>query len=233
MTAKKGMVIPVSFRHELKHEITHADRLALRAALSAAAKPDQNGNAGLYEIRSLYFDDLQDTALREKIDGVNLREKFRLRYYNGDSSFIRLEKKSKVNGLCLKQGETLNTQQAAALLEGDTSWMLQSGKPLIQELYHKMRCKGLRPKAIVDYTREAFTFPAGNVRITLDYNIRTSLSCAGFLSPSCVSIPAGEGTAILELKWDAYLPDIIRDIVQIKGCRASAFSKYAACRIYG
>ncbi len=223
----------MSFRHELKHEITYADRLALRAALSAVAKPDQNGSAGLYEIRSLYFDDLQDTALREKIDGVNLREKFRLRYYNGDISFIRLEKKSKVNGLCMKQGETLSAQQTAALLEGDTSWMLQSEKPLIQELYAKMRCKGLRPKTIVDYTREAFTFPAGNVRITLDYNIRTSLSCSGFLDPGCVSIPAGEAPAILELKWDEYLPDIIRDVIQLRDCRASAFSKYAACRIYG
>ena len=221
------------FRHEFKHEITHADRLVLRARLVHIARPDQHSSKGSYQIRSLYFDDLQDTALREKIDGVNLREKFRIRYYNGDSSFIRLEKKSKRNGLCQKQGETLSAQQTAALLEGDTGWMLQSGKPLIQELYAKMRLQGLQPKTIVDYTREAFTFPAGNVRITLDDNIRTGLSCTDFLNSGCVTIPAGGAPVILEVKWDEYLPDLIRDAVQLDSCRACAFSKYAACRMYG
>lgn len=223
----------MQFRHEYKHEITEADRLALRARLQAVAQPDGNGSGGLYQIRSLYFDNLEDTALREKIDGVNLREKFRLRYYNGDSSFIRLEKKSKVNGLCRKQGETLSAAEAAALLMGDTAWMLTSSRPLIEELYTKMKLGGLFPKTLVDYTREAFVFPAGNVRVTLDYDIRTGLYGTDFLNPACITIPAGSSPIILEVKWDAYLPDIIRDAVSLRGCRAAAFSKYAACRIYG
>lgn len=220
-------------RHEYKHAVTEAGRLALRARLRAVAKPDGNGNGGLYQIRSLYFDNLQDSALREKIDGVNLREKFRLRYYNGDSAFIRLEKKCKINGLCDKLGETLSAAEVQALLDGDTGWMLKSGRPLIEELYVKMKLQGFRPKTLVDYTREAFVFPAGNVRVTLDYDIRTGLTGTDFLNPQCVTIPAGESPIILEVKWDEYLPDIIRDAVFLKGCRAAAFSKYAACRIYG
>ena len=108
-----------------------------------------------------------------------------------------------------------------------------SGKPLVQELYTKMRSCCLRPKTIVDYTREAFLYAPGNVRITMDYNIRTGLSSTDLLNPHCVTIPAGNTPIILEVKWDEFLPDLIRDIIQLDGRHAAAFSKYAACRIYG
>lgn len=108
-----------------------------------------------------------------------------------------------------------------------------SDRPLVQELYSKMTFKQLRPKTIVDYTREPFVYAPGNVRITLDYNIRTGLSCTDFLNPDCVTIPAGEPTIILEVKWDTFLPSIIRDIIQMENRNPSAFSKYALCRIYG
>ncbi|MCI8622520.1 MAG: polyphosphate polymerase domain-containing protein [Provencibacterium sp.] len=222
----------MKFRHEWKHTITALDRLVLRARLAAVARPDGNGNAGTYEIRSLYFDDPQDSALREKIDGVNLREKFRIRYYNGDPSFIRLEKKSKLNGLCCKESEGWTAEETAALLAGDAAWMLQSERPLTKELYTKMKLKGLQPKTVVDYIREAFVFPAGNVRITLDYRIRTG-SPSGFLAPESLSLPVEGDPILLEVKWDEYLPDIIRDAVQLEGRRSCAFSKYAACRVYG
>ena len=86
---------------------------------------------------------------------------------------------------------------------------------------------------IVDYTREPFVFAPGNVRVTLDYNIRTGLKCTDFLNPDCVTVPAGDAPIILEVKWDEFLPNIIRDAVQLDGRRSAAFSKYAACRIYG
>ena len=92
----------IRYRHEWKHFINYADLLSIRARLRAVAVPDPHAENGIYRIRSLYFDNLGDKALREKIDGVNMREKFRIRYYNGDTSFINLEKKSKRNGLGTK-----------------------------------------------------------------------------------------------------------------------------------
>ena len=96
-----------------------------------------------------------------------------------------------------------------------------------------MMSQGLRPKTIVDYLREPFVFAPGNVRVTLDYNIRTGMNCTDFLNSNCVTVPAGDTPISLEVKWDEYLPDIIRDAVQLRGCRVGAFSKYAVCRIYG
>ena len=223
----------MKYRHEWKHEISYGDVLVLRQHLSAVAKRDAHAVDGKYRIRSLYFDNASDKALREKLDGVNIREKFRIRYYNSNTSLIRLEKKSKRGGLCGKESAELTEQQAQAIVNGDYGWMIASGVPLIGELYSKMMGQGLRPKTIVDYTREPFVYVPGNVRVTLDYNIRTGLGCTDFLNPCCVTVPAGDAPVLLEVKWDGFLPDIIRDAVQLKGCRVGAFSKYAVCRIYG
>ena len=222
----------MDFRHEWKHEISISDAFAIRQRLRTVAKPDTHAIDGKYKIRSLYFDNLADKALREKIDGVNCREKFRIRYYNDDVSFIRLEKKSKQNGLGNKQSAQLTPEEAQAIVDGDLDWMPSSSRPLIQELYVKMQSQGLRPKTIVDYTHEAFVYAPGNVRVTLDNDIRTGLGCTDFLDSDCITIPAGHSPIILEVKWDAYLPAVIRDLIQLPGCRSTAFSKYAICRIY-
>ena len=222
----------MKFRHELKQEISYIDMLALRQRLKAVMKNDSHATNGKYEIRSLYFDNLNDKALREKIDGVNIREKFRIRYYNGDTSLIKLEKKSKINGLCRKESVNLTVEQTKAIINGDYKWMAESEEVLIRELYLKMKQEGLRPKTIVDYIREPFVFEAGNVRITLDYDIRTWLNSTDFLNDSCITIPIANNPIILEIKWDEYLPDIIKDIIQLNAGRIGAFSKYAACRMY-
>ncbi|MBQ1888270.1 MAG: polyphosphate polymerase domain-containing protein [Firmicutes bacterium] len=220
------------YRHEWKHEITYMDMLCIRQRLRAVARSDPHAADGKYLIRSLYFDNAKDKALREKVDGVNMREKFRIRYYNGDTSLIHLEKKSKVNGLGTKYSADLTKDEAQAIVDGDTDWMLGCGRPLVEELYCKMRYQGLRPKTIVDYTREPFIYGPGNVRVTFDYDIRTGLGCTDFLDPDCVTVPAGDAPIILEVKWDAYLPTVIKDCVQTPGRRAAAFSKYAQCRVY-
>ena len=220
-------------RHEWKIEISPADLLILRQRLRAVAKPDPHARDGRYFIRSLYFDTPADKALREKIDGVNRREKFRIRYYNGDLSVIHLEKKSKWNGLGSKHSADLTPQEAQRIVDGDLDWMVEHPQPLVRELYSKIRAQGLRPKTIVDYTREPFVFGPGNVRVTFDYDLRTGLSQTDFLNPTCVTIPAGDAPILMEVKWDAFLPDIIRDAIQLPGRRSGAFSKYAQCRIYG
>ena len=221
------------YRHEWKHAITYADLIAIRQRMSAIATPDPHTIDGKYLIRSLYFDNLDDKALREKLDGVNMREKFRIRYYNFDTRIIHLEKKSKLNGLGTKYSAPLTEEEAQKIVDGDIDWMIDSPHSLIQELYCKMHYQGMKPMTIVDYTREPFIYGPGNVRVTLDYNIRTGLNKTDFLNPKCITIPAGDAPIILEVKWDAYLPEIIRDAVQIPETRVQAFSKYAQCRIYG
>ena len=211
----------MTLRHEWKHRLSPADLPILRQRLRLVGRPDPYAVEGCYQIRSLYFDTPGDKALREKLDGVN-----------GDTSLIHLEKKRKRDGLGCKEKVLLTPGQVQAIVEGDLGWMVESGQPLLQELYWKMKVQGLRPRTIVDYVREPFIYAPGNVRVTLDYNLRTGLRCVDFLDPHCVTIAARDAPVILEVKWDAFLPDIIRDAVQIPGRRAAAFSKYAVCRMY-
>ena len=221
------------YRHEWKHVIGIADLLTLRQRLNAVMEKDPHALDGKYQIRSLYFDNLYDKALREKNDGVNMREKFRIRLYNSDSAVIHLEKKSKRNNLGTKYSANLTAEKAQKIIDGDINWMLDSDSSLLQELYCKMRYQGMRPKTIVDYTREPFIFRPGNVRVTLDYDIRTGLNCTDFLNPNAVTIPAGDAPILLEVKWDEFIPSIIRDAVFVPNRRVGSFSKYFQCRLYG
>ena len=157
----------MDFRHEWKIEISPADRLVLRRRLLAVARLDGHAMGGAYRVRSLYFDTPGDRALREKLDGVSRREKFRLRYYNGDVSALYLAKKSKWDSLCRKESVPVTAGEAQALLEGGYGWMAGSGRDLVWELRSKLTGQLLRPKAIVDYTREPFVYAPGNVRVTL------------------------------------------------------------------
>lgn len=218
-------------RHELKYQINASDCAILRTRLRAVAVPDGNAREdGGYIVRSLYFDNYSDKAVVEKLSGLSRREKFRLRYYNDDTAFIRLEKKSKANRLTYKESASIMADTCAALLAGDYERLKEPDTPLLMELYAKTRYQNLRPRSIVEYHREAYVYRAGNVRITFDSNIRTSSNVAGFLYPEQPSIPAAS-MSILEIKYDGFIPDIIRDILQIGWRSQTEFSKYVAGRL--
>jgi hypothetical protein len=222
-------------RHELKYYINFSEYIALRQRLKAVTFPDghvdQNGK---YRVRSLYFDNIDDKALKEKIFGLNNREKFRIRYYNDDFSCVKLEKKSKINGLCTKKSTCLTKEQCKRIIAGDIQWMRYSEAPLLIELYSKMKFQQLRPKTLVDYIREPYIYGPGNVRITIDSEIKTGLTCTELFNQEVATMRAQDkGILILEVKFDEFLPDVIRDVIQLNNRQNSALSKYAVCRMYG
>ncbi len=222
----------MQFRHELKHEISHLDMLILRQRLQAIMSTDSHAVNGKYEIRSLYFDNLYDKALCDKLNGLSVREKYRIRIYNNNAYVIRLERKFKHGDLGYKTAALLTPEQAQAISAGDIAWMAKSTNEMMLNFYSRIRSDGLTAKVIVDYTREPFIFAPGNVRVTLDYNIRTSMHCTDFLNPNCITIPVMNSPCILEIKWDNFMPDVIRDAVQLGSRHSTAYSKYAACRMY-
>ncbi|MCL1794254.1 MAG: polyphosphate polymerase domain-containing protein [Oscillospiraceae bacterium] len=218
------------YRAELKHYINIADCMELRSKLKYIAKPDSNAlENGCYKIRSLYFDNYEDKAVTDKLSGLGRREKFRLRYYNGDASFIRLEKKTKINKGCYKETAAIAAVQCGEIINGRYDGLLSRDSPLLSELYAKIRYQNLRPKTIVDYIREAYIYTAGNVRITIDSDIRSSSNATGFLNPDIPMVPSANAI-ILEVKYDNFLPDIIRNIVQLSSRSATEFSKYVVSR---
>lgn len=223
------------FRHELKYRISYAQYIELRSRLRTVMQSDEHTSAdGRYLIRSIYFDNYMDKALREKVQGIPMREKFRIRYYNDDFSYLTLEKKIKDNTLCRKVDVQITEEECRKLLEGEITWMRDHPAPLVQELYTKMRSQLLCPRVLVSYMREPYVYRAGYVRITFDSDIRTTLYHKDFLEEKVIDInTVGPQERILEIKYDAFLPEIIRRLIQTNTLRQTAFSKYEACRCYG
>ena len=192
------MELTGNYRHELKYQIGPADHLALRQRLKAVMQQDlHTGADGRYTIRSVYFDNYRDKALREKVDGVQRREKFRIRYYNEDLSFITLEKKLKHNDLCMKVDAPLTAEDYRRILRAPGPWMLEHPQPLVRELCCKMKTQQLRPRVLVSYVREPYVYAAGNVRVTFDSNIRTSLFQREFLNGALPDIIATDAPGVL------------------------------------
>lgn len=223
----------MEYRHEIKHFINEADAVAIRQNLTAVAAIDSYAQKdGCYRIRSLYFDDLNNTALWEKLDGVNERRKFRIRYYNNDLSYIMLECKIKRDNVGCKLQERLTEEELSRIMEDDINWMATCGRKLLTILYIEMKTRGLKPKCVVEYMRIPFVYAPGNVRVTIDWNIRTGPPVQ-FPNPSGLTLPIEGNPILLEVKWDEYLPGIIRRATALKSRNPTAISKYAACRIYG
>lgn len=221
-------------RHEYKHQITYMDYLIISDRLQHLAKRDMNvGNDKTYQVNSLYLDNIWDKALREKLDGLENREKFRIRYYNQDTSYIRLEKKSKIHGLCEKRAAKLTKEEVLKICSHNIEFLRDSNNELLAELYAKMKFQLLRPKTIVSYTREPFVYAPGNVRITFDSHIKTSLYQNKLFEEEYTSISTEPELLIMEVKYDAFLPDIMKQAVRVNERLASSFSKYAICRMYG
>ena len=226
-----GTTEPLRLRHEVKHQISPQEDLVLASRLGKLFPRDGHaGPDGSYRVTSLYFDTPYDAALREKLDGVDRREKFRLRYYGDDPAWLKLEKKYKINGLCGKRSARLSRAEAEALLSGEHGFLLESGDPLLLEFYSKLRGNGLAPRTVVCYDREAFAYAPGNVRVTLDRSIRTGLSALEFFRLERFALRPLEGCTVLEVKYDAFLPELVRLAVQTPNRLAGACSKYALCR---
>lgn len=222
----------LKYRHELKYYMNRGQYEIVRRQLSGIMKRDKfAGENGDYHIRSLYFDDIDNKALHEKLGGVRDREKYRIRIYNRSDKVIHLEKKIKLNDYVTKVKESLTREMCDRIIAGDYEALNVPDKPLLLEMHYEMKNRLLRPKVIVDYEREAYTAYAGNVRITFDKRLRTGLNRIDLFNPDLATIPAFDDDLIVfEVKYDAYLPEYIRTAVQTQGLYRQSNSKYVVCR---
>ena len=221
----------MKLRHEYKFSINQADDYIVANRLRKLFQHDAFADeTGVYRVSSLYFDTPNDKALRQKLDGVSEREKFRIRYYNDDLNFMRLEKKIKKAKMNAKFNTRISEEQVDKILRGEIDFLLHSDDALMIELYSKMRGQLLQPKSIVTYEREAFQYIPGNVRITVDRNVRTTLDPMHFLDVNAIHMDVERGFNIFEVKYDEFLPEIVKLAVQIPSRQARENSKYALSR---
>ena len=218
-------------RHEYKYLISAADARLLKIRLRHIMEPDPHaGKSGRYTIRSLYFDDLSHQALDVKLDGICLRSKYRIRMYNYDPRFLKLEKKEKLGSLTRKTAETILLRDALRLQYRNVPQTPEDISTLQGELAARIRNSGFRAMTLVDYDRTPFICRDGNTRITLDENLRTRPFDANLTASPNAMIPVlDRNQVILEVKFDDFLPGYLSDALSDIPKVNLAISKFALC----
>ena len=70
--------------------------------------------------------------------------------------------------------------------------------------------------------------------MTFDSHVKTSYRDTDFLNPDLIVVDALDPDyIILEVKYDEFLPDVIKHLLSIINTRKTAFSKYQLSRRYG
>jgi len=206
----------------------------LRHILAGTLQRDENaGGSDSYLIRSLYFDDYWNSDFFAKFAGIEDRKKYRLRYYNDDTSFVRFEKKRKQGKRAYKSQVRVPMHIAQEMIDGNFDGTRAMGNALLREAYIYNSQNRLRPAVICQYRREAFVYPVSNIRITLDSELKTGLSSSDFFSRNISLVPACRaGQVILEVKYDDFIPDFVCSLLSAVDSEWLALSKYEQCRKY-
>ena len=225
----------LKYRHEFKYEIDTGQVIILKERLSEIMEKDKHvGDDGSYRIRSLYFDDYHNSGYYDNENGYDPREKYRIRIYNGSSERIRLELKRKESGKTLKKSCDISCEQAEYMMKGQRLLFDDDMPALLKKFYILQETKHMTPKVIVEYDRIPFVCAEGNVRVTLDLNISACSRAEEFLKEEIGRRPImAKGRHLLEVKYDEYIPEYIKEIIHIKDLQQTTYSKYYLCRRLG
>ena len=235
MAAKQALT-GKQYRHELKYVISEGEHKLLSMRVKACLKQDYHAsiNGGEYLIRSLYFDDPFDTALWEKSCGTGSRDKFRIRIYNHSDETIKLERKHKEGQYIKKDSVSISRQDCDEIVRGNLESLKHNESPFAMQFYGIFKANHLQPKVLVDYTREPYVFPAEDVRITFDKNVRTAMRSTELFNPNVITYPVWDlrNCMILEVKFNESLPQYVQQLLTLGAAERTAASKYVFCRQY-
>lgn len=220
-----------AFRNELKFLLTGAEDRQLQSVLRSLLAHDAHaGPEGIYHIRSLYLDDLYRTAYRQKMAGVEVRKKYRVRIYDCRDSHIALECKHKNGAYIYKEAVPLSPGEYAALTAGDCGFLLRRPQAMARQFFVEARTRLIRPRVIVAYDREAFVNDVGTVRITFDRNLCAITAQQDLFDPAAPAYHVLDpGRLILEVKYTGILPEYIQSIFSAYSFVRTSASKFCLC----
>jgi len=215
-----------NYRKELKYLISNSDFYLIKHNLNNLLKKDPNCTNEYYTISSLYFDDYKKTSYNQVKDGISNRWKYRIRFYNYEDSFIKLEKKHKINGLTNKTSVKITREMLDNILNNNIK-VEEYNNTLMNEFIIKLKSDLLRPVICIEYDRIPYVHKLGNVRITLDYNIRYTNKYNDLFNKEKKVHYLKE--KILEVKYNDLIPDFIRYRLELNHLEQISFSKFNNC----
>lgn len=220
------------YRNEIKFIINKDSAEILKHKLSLIMDLDQNSTEdNSYLIRSLYFDDINSTAYYEKMDGVEYRKKYRIRLYNNDTNFIRLECKYKHENKTSKDQILIDKNICDRIIDGSIKNLKIEEENLLTKFIIDSKLNNLVPSIIVDYKRLAYTYPVSEVRVTFDSKIRSGRYNYNLYDEDLSTYKViDDNEVVLEVKFNEILPESIAIILSTVPMIRQAFSKFAICR---
>ncbi len=219
------------YRVEDKYGCCNAELWNLQKRVAYVMESDSNESSGEgYKVSSLYFDDLWDSCLRDTVEGYRSRRKYRIRIYNDSLQAIKLEVKEKQNNRIYKLSKSITKEEMRQLIVGEPINCSNNYNDPATLFNLAIQTTGLKPKVIVTYERKAFVYEEGNVRITLDRNIRGSNDVLRFGEKEIVYDPVKENDSVLEVKYDEFMPRFILQLLELGNMKQTAYSKYQLCR---
>ncbi len=222
----------MKLRFEHKYLIEYDDYLKIKDRLNKVLKLDANSVGGKgYHIRSLYFDDIYESALMDKSAGISNRKKYRIRIYNHSDKVIKLEIKRKYQDFTNKISTTINKDDYGKIYRGDVADFVERDNEVMSDYYYQIRNNILKPKVIVDYYREAYVLPYNQIRITFDRNLSAASPQYNIFTDDVFSKHlSDEYSRIIEIKYNNFLPDFVKRVFEPFSMTRLSVSKYVLCR---
>jgi hypothetical protein len=193
-----------------------------------------------YEVRSLYFDSNFQHSFMEKINGIAIRKKLRIRYYpdfvNAEGKFAFIEIKKKINENVAKSRVFVPLADAVKILDKNSNEALKffdcaSGQDqqTLKEIWWLNKRYNLKTSCIVSYKRRPFLSKLEKTfRLTFDTNVmvRNYNLNLNYGGGSKYIIP--RGICIMEVKFNNYIPKWAIKILQNNNCLQYKISKFAS-----
>lgn len=221
-------------RQEKKYLVNIVASNELCRRLGNIMMEDKHNGAEGYRIRSLYFDTLDDGDFKDKVDGMELRRKIRLRNYDPKADFAMLEMKQKEGAYQRKRSLPMKREEGKQLLRGNYTPLLKFAEPFAAECYGLMNRMCYRPKAVVEYRRKAYVAKENRIRITIDKDMIATEACFDIFSETLSQYPVWDAFhAVLEVKYNGFLPSYIKELVSSINCSEISVSKYCLSRSVG
>lgn len=220
------------FRKEIKYIVPIEQYLMIEKTLSAMMKLDKYGTAGVYKVRSQYYDSITNQDLMDNLMGVMEKRKIRLRIYSPEDKTVKLEYKCKSGTEGKKYSLNITRAEALMMEQRRYDFLLYNLEPLAVELYYKMLRGVYQPKTIVEYERKAYIYPVSDVRITFDTNLVASSAPLGLFDKKPFYQPILEqDVGVLEVKYNDFIPSPLKKVIEQMDQLPQASSKYSKARL--
>jgi len=227
-------------RNEIKYFIEPAMRPALLDYARAHVVHDEHALKQpdfRYTVRSLYYDSPDLDFYWEKVDGLKVRRKLRIRTYNtrDKDSVAFLEIKRRYGTAVVKERAKYTFEEIVRLMSSpENIWLSYrqstDGSLVLGKWIDNIVRWNLEPTVLVVYEREAYVGRSkdeNDIRLTIDSDVRVRMTDGIeqiFEDQNLTHVVSN--LCVLELKYNHFMPKWMRGLVMEFSLHQRSISKY-------